>query len=78
MSSDYVPSLLLASAFQLARLWNDLPRAIRTVSTNPSDATGLTDRGRLAEGCLGDMLRLSMLGETPVIRAVWRGGARVG
>ncbi len=78
VSSDYVPSLLLSSAFRLAALWDDLPRAFRTVSTNPADATGLKDRGRLAEGCLADMLRLSMLSETPVIRAVWRGGLRVG
>ncbi len=78
VSSDYVPSLLLSSAFRLAAMWEDLPRAMRTVSTNPADATGLKDRGRLAEGCLADMLRLSMLGDTPVIRAVWRGGTRVG
>ncbi len=78
VSSDYVPSLLLASAFRLAKLWDDLPRAVRTVSTNPASATHLTDRGRLKEGCLADALRVSMLGDTPVIRAVWRAGQRVG
>lgn len=78
VSSDYVPSLLLSSAFKLALIWDDMPRAIRTVTANPADATGLTDRGRLAPDCLADMMRISMLGETPVIRAVWRGGQRVG
>ncbi len=78
VSSDYVPSLLLSSVFCLSKLWDDLPRAVRTVTANPADATGLQDRGRLAEGCLADLLRVSMLGETPVIRAVWRGGQRIG
>ena len=65
------------SAFRLGILWDDLPRAVRTVSANPADATGLADRGRLNAGCLADMVRVSMLNETPVIRAVWRGGERV-
>ena len=78
VSSDYVPSLLLSSAFRLASLWDDLPRAIRTVTAAPADATGLADRGRLREGALADVVRVRMLGDTPVIRAVWRGGARVG
>ena len=78
VSSDYVPALLLSSAFRLATIWGDLPRAIRTVATTPADATGLTDRGRLRPGCLADVLRVSMLGDTPVIRGVWRGGEKVG
>jgi alpha-D-ribose 1-methylphosphonate 5-triphosphate diphosphatase len=78
VSSDYVPSLLLASAFRLAEIWDDLPRALRTVSANPADATALSDRGRLAEGCLADMLRVTKVGNVPVIRAVWRGGLRIG
>ena len=78
LSSDYVPSLLLSSAFGLATLWDDLPRAIRTVTAAPADATGLNDRGRLRERALGDVVRVRMLGDTPVIRAVWRGGLRVG
>lgn len=78
ISSDYVPALLLVSAFRLARIWGDLPRAIRTVSETPAAATGLADRGRIAEGCLGDLVRVRRLGETPVVRAVWRGGVRVG
>lgn len=78
ISSDYAPSLLLSSGFHLAKLWDDLPRAIRTISTNPADATSLTDRGRLSSGCLADMLRIRMYQDAPVIRAVWRGGERIG
>jgi alpha-D-ribose 1-methylphosphonate 5-triphosphate diphosphatase len=78
LSSDYVPSALLAAAFRLAALWDDLPRAIRTVTATPADATGLADRGRIAAGCLGDLVRVAMLDETAVVRAVWRGGERVG
>ena len=78
VSSDYVPALLLASAFRLADVFGDLPRAIRTVTRNPADATGLMDRGRIEVGCLGDVLRVHMLDDLPVIRAVWRGGQRIG
>lgn len=78
VSSDYVPSLLLASAFRLAALWDDLPRAVRSVTAAPAEATGLSDRGRLREGALADVLRVRMLGETPVLRSVWRGGERIG
>ncbi len=78
VSSDYVPSLLLASAFQLAILWGDLPRAVRTVTSTPADMTGLADRGRIREGCLADLLRVRLIGNTPVIRSVWCGGERVG
>lgn len=78
ISSDYAPALLIASAFRLASLWNDLPRAIRTVSTNPANATGLTDRGRIVEGCLADLVRIKMVQGVPSVRSVWRGGVQVG
>ncbi|AWX93712.1 alpha-D-ribose 1-methylphosphonate 5-triphosphate diphosphatase [Paracoccus mutanolyticus] len=38
LSSDYVPSGLLAGALILARLWDDLPRAMATVTANPRHA----------------------------------------
>ncbi len=78
ISSDYAPSLLLASAFRLSAMWGDLPRAIRTVTATPATATGLTDRGVLAQGAVADMIRVKLLGDTPVVRAVWRGGDRIG
>lgn len=77
VSSDYVPSALLLSAFRLARIWDDLPRALACVTANPAAAAGLTDRGRIAPGQKADLVRVSMVGDTPVVRAVWSGGRRV-
>ncbi|MFK7746669.1 MAG: alpha-D-ribose 1-methylphosphonate 5-triphosphate diphosphatase [Roseobacter sp.] len=77
VSSDYIPSALLLSAFRLAQLWNDLPRAITTVTRNPARATGLKDRGTLKVGLRGDLARIGMTGDLPFVRAVWCKGARV-
>lgn len=78
VSSDYVPSALLLSAFRLAGVWSDLPRAIRTVTDGPARAAGLRDRGRLEAGLRADILRVRRLEATPVIRGVWTQGHRVG
>nr|WP_220748508.1 MULTISPECIES: alpha-D-ribose 1-methylphosphonate 5-triphosphate diphosphatase [unclassified Jannaschia] len=77
VSSDYVPSALLLSAFRLADLWSDLPRAIATVTSAPSKAAGLTDRGALSTGLRGDVLRVRQIGDTPLLRGVWSRGAKV-
>ncbi|WP_299964022.1 alpha-D-ribose 1-methylphosphonate 5-triphosphate diphosphatase [uncultured Roseobacter sp.] len=77
VSSDYVPSALLLSAFQLAELWGDLPRAIATVTRNPARAARLTDRGALKTGLRGDVLRVRKAGTTPLLRGVWSHGIRV-
>ncbi|MEY8830375.1 alpha-D-ribose 1-methylphosphonate 5-triphosphate diphosphatase [Sedimentitalea sp. XS_ASV28] len=78
VSSDYVPSALLLSAFRLAEVWQDLPRAIACVTRNPARAAGLTDRGDLMPGQRGDVLRVGMAGTTPMVRAVWCRGQRIG
>lgn len=78
VSSDYVPAGLLMSAFQLANLWDDLPRAITTVTRNPAHAAGLTDRGRLDVGLRGDVLRVRKTDKGPVARGVWSQGLQVG
>ncbi|SDN61488.1 alpha-D-ribose 1-methylphosphonate 5-triphosphate diphosphatase [Lutimaribacter pacificus] len=78
VSSDYVPSALLLSAFSLSELWGDLPRAVACVTENPAKAAGLTDRGRLAPGLRGDLLRVGQAGQTPLLRGVWSNGRRVG
>ncbi|TNF20995.1 MAG: alpha-D-ribose 1-methylphosphonate 5-triphosphate diphosphatase [Rhodobacteraceae bacterium] len=78
LSSDYVPSSLMSGAFGLADLWDDLPRAIRTVTATPADVTGLADRGRLAPGLRADLVRVRRMQGTPVVRGVWRHGRRVG
>lgn len=78
VSSDYVPSALLLSAFRLAGLWQDMPRAIACVTCNPARAAGLTDRGDLATGQRGDVLRVGLARSTPLVRAVWSRGQRIG
>ncbi|WP_220798410.1 alpha-D-ribose 1-methylphosphonate 5-triphosphate diphosphatase [Roseobacter sp. OBYS 0001] len=78
VSSDYVPSALLLSAFRLADIWNDLPRAIATVTSNPADAVRLHDRGALKTGLRGDVLRVRKIEQTPLLRGVWSQGNRVG
>lgn len=77
VSSDYVPAGLLMSAFKLGDLWDDLPRAIACVSGAPARAASLHDRGALATGLRGDVLRVRKLGNTPALRGVWRGGNRI-
>ncbi|MAM63156.1 alpha-D-ribose 1-methylphosphonate 5-triphosphate diphosphatase [Maritimibacter sp. UBA3975] len=78
VSSDYVPSALMSSAFLLADLWDDVPRAIATVTANPARATGLTDRGRIAPGLHADLVRVGRIEGTPVVRGVWCHGRQVG
>lgn len=78
VSSDYVPSALLLSAFRLAEFWQDLPRAVACVTQNPASAADLTDRGRLESGLRGDVLRVGMAGRSPLIKGVWCQGNRVG
>lgn len=78
ISSDYVPSALMTSAFLLAEMWDDLPRAIATVTRTPARSVGLTDRGCIAQGLHADLVRVRTLGYTPVIRGVWSHGRQVG
>lgn len=78
LSSDYVPSALLLSAFRLAEIWEDMPRAIATVTSTPARVARLQDRGALQSGLRGDVLRVRKHGQTPVLRGVWNRGNRIG
>lgn len=78
ISSDYVPSALMTSAFMLADQWGDIPRGIATVTSNPAKAVGLDDRGRIAEGLHADLVRVGRVKGTPVVRGVWSHGRQVG
>jgi alpha-D-ribose 1-methylphosphonate 5-triphosphate diphosphatase len=78
LSSDYVPASLLLAAFQLPeRAGIPLPAAVATVTANPARATGLADRGALASGLRADLVRVRLAEGLPVVRQVWRAGARV-
>lgn len=83
LSSDYVPGSMLSGAM---RLVTDgimtLPQAVATVTRTPALATGLADRGALAQGLRADLVRVHMAelpdgSRHPVVRAVWREGCRV-
>lgn len=79
LSSDYVPASLLMAAFLLPERVPgiDLSAAIATVTANPARATGLDDRGRIAPGQRADVVRVRLAQGVPVVRQVWRAGARV-
>jgi alpha-D-ribose 1-methylphosphonate 5-triphosphate diphosphatase len=75
VSSDYVPASLIEAVGRLARR-TGMPAAVRTVSLHPARAVGLADRGDIAPGLRADLLRVRR-GEEPIVRTVWRAGARV-
>ena len=89
LSSDYVPSSPLQAVFQL---WADgamgLADGAKLVSGNPARAVGLDDRGEIAIGKRADLVQvrphdLPPSGRhprgrrVPVVRSVYRQGARV-
>ena len=79
LSSDYVPGSLLMAAFALRDVpaVGGLPGAIDLVTRNPAKATGLEDRGEIRQGKRADLIRVTMPGDHPVVRAVWRDAVRV-
>ena len=77
LSSDYVPSALLYSAVKLGELWNDLPRAMATVSSTPARAAGMQDRGEIAIDQRADLIRFRTEGGVPILYGVWSAGRRV-
>jgi alpha-D-ribose 1-methylphosphonate 5-triphosphate diphosphatase len=50
---------------------------VRVVSRGPALAAGLEDRGAIAPGQLGDLLRVAVLDGHPVVRQAWIGGERI-
>jgi alpha-D-ribose 1-methylphosphonate 5-triphosphate diphosphatase len=76
LASDYVPPALIEAAF-MAAAERDLPGAIAMITSAPAKMCGLEDRGRLAPGLRADLVRLREHGGLPVVREVWRQGARV-
>lgn len=79
LSSDYAPAALIHAAFMLADqvAGMGLADAIAMVTCNPARAAGLNDRGEIAPGLRGDLVRVEDHEHHPLIRSVWRGGGRV-
>lgn len=79
LSSDYVPSSLLIAALRLPAIADnyDLAAAVRTVSKTPAEIVGLNDRGEIAAGKRGDLIRVHVVEDGVAVRSVWSGGHRV-
>jgi len=78
LSSDYVPSSLLQSAWLLQRHAGfSLSDAVDIVARGPALACGLDDRGEIAAGLRADLVRVRMIGGEPAVREVYRQGRRV-
>lgn len=76
LASDYVPPALIEAAFRIAAILG-LPAAIATITANAARMCQLDDRGTLEPGLRGDVVRVTRMGELPVVRQVWRAGERV-
>ncbi len=80
LASDYIPRSPLDAAFKLAAdpaFGHDLPAALALVTDAPARMTGLSDRGRIEEGLRADLVAVRLVGDQPVVQAVWRGGKQV-
>jgi alpha-D-ribose 1-methylphosphonate 5-triphosphate diphosphatase len=77
-SSDYVPASLLISAFMLYKDFDwSLPKAIRTVSMNPSRAIGLLDRGEIGIGKRADLIRVKYSANMPIVAETYCRGNKI-
>jgi alpha-D-ribose 1-methylphosphonate 5-triphosphate diphosphatase len=80
LASDYIPRAPLDAAFAIAAdpaMPHDLSAAIRMVTLAPAGMTGLSDRGAIAEGLRADLVAVRLVGDQPVVEAVWRAGRQV-
>ncbi|MBW4089714.1 MAG: alpha-D-ribose 1-methylphosphonate 5-triphosphate diphosphatase [Proteobacteria bacterium] len=75
LASDYVPTSLIEAAFH--RSAGALPDAVALVTDRPARLAGLADRGRLEGGLRADLVQVHVHEGMPIVRAVWRAGARV-
>jgi alpha-D-ribose 1-methylphosphonate 5-triphosphate diphosphatase len=77
LATDYYPASMLHAAFNFAeRGVMPLHESIKLVSQNPADSLCLHDRGRLAVGCLADIV-LVQVGDRPRVRGALRHGIPV-
>jgi alpha-D-ribose 1-methylphosphonate 5-triphosphate diphosphatase len=71
LASDYAPSTMLAVAFDLARRGIvEFPAAVALITSGPAEAVGLPDHGRLAPGCVADLVLVEQDGRWPRVVCV--------
>jgi alpha-D-ribose 1-methylphosphonate 5-triphosphate diphosphatase len=73
LAADYAPSAMLHAAWALHRDGMPLPAAVALITSNPADALGLHDRGRIAPGMLADLVLVESA-PRPRVRGVLRAG----
>jgi alpha-D-ribose 1-methylphosphonate 5-triphosphate diphosphatase len=62
---------------KLAQHWDDLPRAINSVTKAPALAAGLKDRDTLAIGQRADIIQFERIENIGLIHQVWSQGKSV-
>jgi alpha-D-ribose 1-methylphosphonate 5-triphosphate diphosphatase len=73
LASDYLPSALIgAAAVLISDGVCDPVTAFGLITHGPADTVGLTDRGRLVEGAIGDLVLLRLEGRLATVRMVHR------
>lgn len=78
LSSDYVPASLVGAAWRLHdQLGWPLEKAVATISHNPAQAVGLTDRGAVIVGQRADLVRVGFNNGRPLVKEVMVKGGRV-
>lgn len=78
LSSDYVPASTLQAVFLLACQGElSIADAVTLASGAPAERMGIDDRGRIAVGLRADLVHVSVVSGTPVVRATHVAGQRV-
>ena len=83
LSSDYVPSSLLAAVMRLVDEGvYTLPKALATVSHNPAMASGLMDRGSIKVGLRADLIHTHFVNISShkthaIVKSAWSKGRRI-
>lgn len=77
-ASDYVPAALIEAAWLSAAQANiPLPAAVALITDTPARMAKLPDRGRIEPGLRADLVQVHPHAGMPIVRSVWREGARV-
>lgn len=77
LATDYYPASMIHTAFKLAREGiMPLHESVKLVSTNAADAIHMADHGRIAEGCVADLVLVDP-GEYPRVRCTIRQGVPI-
>jgi len=75
LCSDYYPASLIHSLFIIVEESElTLPQAVRLVTANPAAASGLTDRGKIAEEMRADFTAVGFVKDLPVVLATIANG----